>query len=60
MGEQVSGNKVNSDIGHNMALISQQDNDHYQSQQSCISAGGSYHDGLWLRQCQPSEEQMWL
>ncbi|MCC0180902.1 hemagglutinin repeat-containing protein [Aeromonas hydrophila] len=32
MGDQVSGNKVDSDIGHNMALISQQDNDHYQSQ----------------------------
>ncbi|ENC6660033.1 TPA: hypothetical protein F3P23_01350 [Aeromonas hydrophila] len=32
LGDQVSGNKVDSDIGHNMALISQQDNDHYQSQ----------------------------
>lgn len=45
LGDQVSGNKVDSDIGYNMALISQQDNDHYQSQQSSISAGGSFTFG---------------
>ncbi|WP_410489967.1 hemagglutinin repeat-containing protein [Aeromonas hydrophila] len=32
MGEQVNGNKVHTDIGHKLTLISQQDNDHYQSQ----------------------------
>lgn len=30
-----------ADISRNLLLTSQQDNDHYESQQSCISAGGA-------------------
>jgi hypothetical protein len=42
-------------------LTRQQSNDHYQSLQSCISAGGSFtFDIIWLRQYQPSEYQLWL
>ncbi|WP_445206857.1 hemagglutinin repeat-containing protein [Aeromonas sp. MR7] len=45
LGDQVSGNKVNTDIDRSLPLTSQQDNDHYQSQQSSISAGGSFTFG---------------
>ncbi|WP_231570559.1 hemagglutinin repeat-containing protein [Aeromonas dhakensis] len=45
LGAQVSGDKVTADIGRNLTLTSQQDNDHYQSQQSSISAGGSFTFG---------------
>jgi filamentous hemagglutinin len=41
----VSGGKVTADIGRNLTLTSQQDNDHYQSQQSSISADGSFTFG---------------
>ncbi|WP_440894430.1 two-partner secretion domain-containing protein [Aeromonas dhakensis] len=45
LGAQVSGDKVTADIGRNLTMTSQQDNDHYQSQQSSISAGGSFTFG---------------
>ncbi|WP_238157656.1 hemagglutinin repeat-containing protein [Aeromonas salmonicida] len=45
LGAQVSGDKVTAEIGRNLTLTSQQDNDHYQSQQSSISAGGSFTFG---------------
>lgn len=44
-GAQVSGDKVTADIGRNLTLTSQQDNDHYQSKQSSIAAGGSFTIG---------------
>ncbi|MGN5172006.1 two-partner secretion domain-containing protein [Aeromonas sp. 102P] len=45
LGAQVSGDKVTADIGRNLTLTSQQDNDHYQSKQSSIAAGGSFTIG---------------
>ena len=45
LGAQVSGDKVKADIGRNLTLTSQQDNDHYQSKQSSIAAGGSFTFG---------------
>ncbi len=45
LGAQVSGDKVTADIGRNLTLTSQQDNDHYQSKQSSIAAGGSFTFG---------------
>ena len=42
LGAQVSGDKVKADIGRNLTLTSQQDNDHYQSKQSSIAAEGSF------------------
>ncbi|WP_429068285.1 hemagglutinin repeat-containing protein [Aeromonas bestiarum] len=45
LGDQVSGNKVNADIDRSLPLTSKQDNDHYQSQQNSISAGGSFTFG---------------
>ncbi|HHQ4477227.1 TPA: hemagglutinin repeat-containing protein [Aeromonas veronii] len=45
LGAQVSGDKVKADIGRNLTLTSQQDNDHYQSKQSSIAAGGSFTIG---------------
>ncbi|MGY3945330.1 hemagglutinin repeat-containing protein [Aeromonas tecta] len=45
LGAMVSGDKVNADIGRNLTLTSQQDNDHYQSKQSSIAAGGSFTFG---------------
>ncbi len=45
LGAQASGNKVKADIGRNLTLTSQQDNDHYQSKQSSIAAGGSFTFG---------------
>ncbi|MGR1221671.1 endonuclease toxin domain-containing protein [Aeromonas veronii] len=45
LGAQVSGDKVTADIGRNLTLTSQQDNEHYQSKQSSIAAGGSFTIG---------------
>ncbi|WP_447737424.1 two-partner secretion domain-containing protein [Aeromonas veronii] len=45
LGAQVSGDKVKADIGRNLTLTSQQDNDHYQSKQSSVAAGGSFTFG---------------
>ncbi|MGY3962387.1 hemagglutinin repeat-containing protein [Aeromonas veronii] len=45
LGAQVSGDRVTADIGRNLTLTSQQDNDHYQSKQSSIAAGGSFTIG---------------
>ncbi|MGU5653852.1 hemagglutinin repeat-containing protein [Aeromonas allosaccharophila] len=45
LGAQVSGDKVTADIGRNLTLTSQQDNDHYQSKQSSIAAGGCFTFG---------------
>lgn len=45
LGAMVSGDKVDAGIGRNLTLTSQQDNDHYQSKQSSISAGGSFTFG---------------
>ncbi|MGY3900844.1 hemagglutinin repeat-containing protein [Aeromonas lusitana] len=45
LGAMVSGDKVSADIGRNLTLTSQQDNDHYQSKQSSIAAGGSFTFG---------------
>ncbi|KAB0672635.1 hypothetical protein F3X86_09175, partial [Aeromonas veronii] len=39
LGAQVSGDKVKADIGRNLTLTSQQDNDHYQSKQSSDPRG---------------------
>jgi filamentous hemagglutinin len=45
LGAMVSGDKVDVDIGRNLTLSSQQDNDHYQSKQTSIAAGGSFTFG---------------
>ncbi|MDF7680583.1 hemagglutinin repeat-containing protein [Enterobacteriaceae bacterium ESL0689] len=41
-GAQLSGDRLLADIGHNLTISSEQDSDHYHSQQQNISASGSF------------------
>jgi filamentous hemagglutinin len=44
-GAQVSGDKITADVGRNLLMSSQQDNNDYDSKQSSVAAGGSFTFG---------------
>nr|WP_213317736.1 hemagglutinin repeat-containing protein [Klebsiella aerogenes] len=44
-GAQVSGNKIVANVGHDLLMSSQQDNNKYDSKQSSVAAGGSFTFG---------------
>ncbi|MXF45560.1 filamentous hemagglutinin N-terminal domain-containing protein [Raoultella sp. Lac2] len=44
-GAQVNGNKIVADVGHDLLMRSQQDNNDYDSKQTSVAAGGSFTFG---------------
>jgi filamentous hemagglutinin len=44
-GAQVNGNKIVADVGHDLLMGSQQNNNDYDSKQSSVAAGGSFTFG---------------
>lgn len=44
-GAQVSGDKITADVGRDLLMSSQQDNNDYDSKQSSVAAGGSFTFG---------------
>ncbi|EHJ0335960.1 filamentous hemagglutinin N-terminal domain-containing protein [Salmonella enterica] len=44
-GAQVSADKITADIGHDLLISSQQDNNNYDSKQTSVAAGGSFTFG---------------
>ncbi|WP_407830040.1 hemagglutinin repeat-containing protein [Trabulsiella odontotermitis] len=44
-GAQVSGDKITADVGRNLLMSSQQDNNDYDSKQTSVAAGGSFTFG---------------
>lgn len=45
VGAQVNGNKIVADVGHDLLMSSQQNNNDYDSKQTSIAAGGSFTFG---------------
>ncbi|PKE30568.1 filamentous hemagglutinin [Rahnella sp. AA] len=59
IGAQVSGESIKADIGRDLTLISEQDSDHYESEQKSASAGGSISFGGGSGSISLSKDQMY-